>query len=360
MRKPHYWSPRKAWYVWSADGRTRIKLHEDKKRAFEIWHERQALARPDAVTVMLAVIAEQYMRHGIAGLSDKQRRHVCEKLADFCNECGTKAVCDLKTFDLTSWLDKHPTWGDWARRGAAAAIKRALNWAIEQGLIPSNPLDKAKMPEGGRRETMISDEQHAQLMTRVPLDRKKKPRRPSKTELAFRQVMIAMRLTGARPGTVAAVSRDNVTPEGDAWVMRRHKTSKKTKKPITVYLSPCMQTLTRILLSRKRSGPLFVNSRGKPWTTSALGQRMARLRKWLDLPAGTVCYSHRHTYITTALTDGGASLSTVAELVGHKNVRMIAMHYAHLEQQKAHLRQAANQAIPLPKTSRGTQTDEEE
>ncbi len=356
MREPFYWAKRKAWYVRTADGKSQTKLHEDKKRAFEIWHERQALARPDSPAVILAVIAEQYIRHGVGGLSDKQRRHVCEKLANFCNVCGTKPVCDLKTFDLTSWLDSHPTWGDWARRGAAAAIKRALNWAVEQGLIPSSPLDKAKMPEGGRRETMISDDQHAQLMTRVPLDRKKKPRRPSKTELAFRQVMIAMRLTGARPGTVAAVARENVTPAADAWVMRRHKTAKKIKKPITVYLSPCMQTLTRILLSRPRSGPLFVNSRGKPWTTSALGQRMQRLRKWLKLPAGTVCYSHRHTYITTALTEGGASLSTVAELVGHANVRMIAMHYAHLEQQKSHLRQAANQAIPLPKPSPDSQT----
>jgi len=349
MRKPFFWAERGAWYVKSADGRRNIKLAEDQEAAFKRWHKQQALAKPDSPAVIVAVVMEHYLRLGMGEVSAGHRAAAGKSIADFCNMHGETPVAQLKKFDLTSWLDTHPRWGDWARRGAAAAVGRALNWAVDQGLIPSNPLGRSRLPEGGRRETMVSDEQHRQLMTRAPLGRSRKPRRPAKGELAFRLVMIALRLTGARPGTVRRVEKADVTAAVDAWVMRRHKTAKKTKKPLTVYLSPCMQTLTRILMARRPTGPLFLNSEGKPWTKNALRCRFRRLRKWLDLPAGTVTYSYRHSFITTALVNG-ETLSTVAELAGHANVRMIAQNYSHLEQQKEHLRAAANRAVPLPKS----------
>jgi integrase len=340
MRKPYYLKSRRGWYLKINKGNSQIFLSEDKGEAWKIWKEQHCVENPETAEVVFAVVAEHYLLHALKAVDEKHYKRTSGYLADFCNDCGAVQVRRLKRFHVNRWLQKHEDWGGWAQYAAISAIKRALSWAETEGLIDNNPLAKMPLPSGGRREVLITDEQHSQLMTRQPLSRKGKPRKLAPAEAAFRQVLIALRLSGSRPGTIAKVARENVTADVSAWVMRRHKTSKKTKKPLTVYLSPCLQTLTRILLSRERSGPLFVNARGKPWTTSALVQRMARLRKWLNLPAGTVCYSQRHTYITNALK-GGENPATVAELVGHVDLRMLAANYAHLDKEKEHLQQAA-------------------
>jgi hypothetical protein len=68
-------------------------------------------------------------------------------------------------------------------------------------------------------------------------------------------------------------------------------------------------------------GPLFTNSRGKPWTKNAIVLRFARLRNKLKLPKGLIAYALRHTYITEALVNE-VPISTVADLAGNSE-RMI-------------------------------------
>jgi site-specific recombinase XerD len=143
---------------------------------------------------------------------------------------------------------------------------------------------------------------------------------------------------------VAAVAVANVSPHRDAWGMQEHKTRKKTKRPLVVQLSPCLQTLTRILLSVREDGPLLLNSRGKPWTSNAIRCRMKALQEKLGLPEGTVAYAYRHTWTTNAVLNG-VDLATVATMMGHRDLRMLMEHYAHLEKQPEHLRQAAAKAM---------------
>jgi integrase len=149
-------------------------------------------------------------------------------------------------------------------------------------------------------------------------------------------VLIALRLSPARPIQVREVTAANYI--GHSWVFSKHKTGKKTQKPLVIRLSPCLETLTQILASSNEKGPLFLNFHGKKWTKDGLALRFRRIRERLNLE-GITAYSYRHSFATDAL-EAGVDLPTVAALLGHSDTAMVARVYGHLDQRTGHLQDA--------------------
>ncbi len=353
MRKPYYRQDRKAWYVKTNNGKSLKRLHEDEKEAYKIWHEMQKLSSREPSTATMAVIAERFLRWEegpIDSESDRWLGKVAPKtfrshrdfLADACNSFGSELVRNLKPYHVTDWLEGKLTWGSESQRGAIAAVKRCLNWADEQGHLENNPLAKVKKPAPVRREGLITDEEHAKMMTAEDEGRKSKRKKTSPRHACFRMVLTALRQSGCRPGSICAVRIEDV--KGGAWVLHQHKNRKKTGKPLIVYLSACLQTLTRLAAGDRKSGPLFLNSLGKKWTPNAIRCRMKTLRKKLGLPDAVIAYAFRHTFTTQALING-TPLATVAELIGNSDLDMIAKHYGHLEKASSHLASAMVNAL---------------
>ena len=79
------------------------------------------------------------------------------------------------------------------------------------------------------------------------------------------------------------------------------KTTCRTGNKRCVYLTPGMIELCRELAEADPTGPLFLNTRGKPWTRNAIRIRFRNLRKRLGLPAGVVAYAFRDSWITDVL-----------------------------------------------------------
>ena len=104
-----------------------------------------------------------------------------------------------------------------------------------------------------------------------------------------------------------------------------------------------MLELSRRLMERYPSGPLFRNSRGKPWTRNAIRCRFRNLRAKLPHLKGVVSYTYRHSFVTDAL-ENGVGVAQVAELLGHTSTDMVMSHYQHLREKRDHLKQAAIQA----------------
>lgn len=331
MKKPWYWKARKSWYV--SDGKTQIRLHEDEATAYKIWQEIQRAGSAGDIFAPLASLAENFLRHAKRTVSEGTYDRYAYYVADFCNHASADRIParEAKAENLYAWIESRPAWGDWAQRGAIAAVKRMFAWGVEQGIVDRSPMLAVKRPAAKRREQLIDDAQHAAMMQRA---------RHSRASRVFRQVLVALRHSGARPGEVAAVKVGDVSPDGSAWVLQEHKTAGKTGRPRVVYLSPCLATLTKILAASRKSTNLFVNARGEPWTRNAIRCRMRQLRRALGLPPGVVAYAYRHSWTTKALT-GGADIATVAELLGHTSTEMVSRHYGHLDQAKEHLKKAA-------------------
>lgn len=158
---------------------------------------------------------------------------------------------DLRPFHVTRWLDAQGRWGTSSRRGAITALKRAMNWAAAERLIVASPLGALLRPKPPRREVLIADAQHSAMMLAVD------GRGQGKRAAAMRPVLIALRHSGTRPGMVAGVTCENVGPDTSVWILPEDKTRRRTGRPLVIYLSPCLQTLTRIAMAaRGGHGPL--------------------------------------------------------------------------------------------------------
>lgn len=237
-------------------------------------------------------------------------------------------VRGLKPGHVRAWLRKN-AWSQSTQRQAIVAVKRVVNWAFDEGHIRRKPLRKLKRPAMKRRETLISKADHKAII--------------KSTDAAFADFAVALRATGARPGEIRSVTAAMVNLDAGIWVLPDHKTAAKTGRPRIIYLTPAMVALTKKLVAKNPSGPLFRNRHGKPWTSNAIRCRMRRLRAKLDLPEGTVAYSYRHSFATDSL-ERGIPVADVAQLLGHVDLKQLQT-YGHLDQRTQHMRQAAAKAV---------------
>ncbi|WP_425618018.1 tyrosine-type recombinase/integrase [Anatilimnocola sp. NA78] len=351
MRKPYFREDRGAWYVKTGNGKSQIRLHEDEAQAYRIWQETVTAENPEDVNSPTFAVCEAFLGWAEKNVDSKTYAGYGTYIRSFCDEYGHIRARDLKPFHVTRWLDKNPGWkASDSKRAAIAAVKRVFNWSITEGLMDRNPLAGVRKPTANRREGLITDEQHTAMMLNEDGGRKPGKRavklgiKPRRRDLAFRPVLIALKHSGTRPGMVAAVRVEDVSPDLSCWVMKNHKNRKKTGAPLIIYLSPCLQILTRLAMGERTSGPLFLNSHGTAWTSNAIRCRMRALREKLKMPPETVAYAYRHTFLTGALRNG-VGLATAAELAGHSDLKMLAKHYAHLDKQPEHLKAAAAIAV---------------
>jgi site-specific recombinase XerD len=99
-----------------------------------------------------------------------------------------------------------------------------------------------------------------------------------------------------------------------------------------------MLLLTRHLMTKCPSGPLFRNKAGQPWTGNAIRCRFRRVREKLGLGRDVVAYSYRHAACTDLL-EAGVGLAQTCELLGHTGTAMVMRHYNQLRQRRDHLRE---------------------
>jgi site-specific recombinase XerD len=94
-----------------------------------------------------------------------------------------------------------------------------------------------------------------------------------------------------------------------------------------------MVEITGKLAERHPKGPLFRNSRKKPWTRNAIRCRFRQLRRKPPHLRGVVSYTYRHWFVTDAL-EQGVGVAQVAELPRHTSTDMVMQHYQHLAERR--------------------------
>jgi integrase len=233
-------------------------------------------------------------------------------------------ICDLKPFHITNWLDRQ-TWNTTTKNKAVGAVKRAFNWAIDQGHINLSPIARVRKPPVRKREVIITPKLWKKIGQTVK-------------DRAFRDLLMVLRETGCRPYEARTVEAQHVRK--DAWLFPKED-SKGEKYNRLVPLTDIARRITQRLAKKHPTGPLFRNMGGKPWTKDAVVCRFKRLSKKLKMPI--YAYSLRHTFCTEAL-ERGVDSTTVAILMGHRDTTMVARVYSHLTNNKKHLQAALRQA----------------
>lgn len=251
-------------------------------------------------------------------------------LKSFARKYGSIRFCDLTPEDVEAWLDepkitkrvckktekvfkRRCVWSETTRNRAITCVKVAVNWFIRRKKLKDNPLADLKKPAMGRRERIVAPEERELIFSSVK-------------DEAFRLFLKAVAGTGARPGELRKVEAKHFHLSG-LWVFppKQHKTGKKTGKPRVIYLTPEMTELCKKLAAEQPEGPLFLNTRGKPWTVNAIRIRFRNRRKRFPQLKGVVCYCYRHTFTTDGLLNG-VPVAQMQELLGHTSPAMMPSH----------------------------------
>jgi integrase len=344
MRKPYFKKSHSCWYVTDTDTRQEIRLDPDEEKAFDMWR-----SMCDSKTAITPAVSFKRLAHEWAELQYEDTANfqaVLRHVGLFVKHIGLKQARSLTKKDVVEWLNapkrgrrmkdkdgqeaygKPVVWSARSKLDAYNSVKKVMTWAVREGHLTRNPIAGIKLEHAQPRLATICRDDHARIM--------------EASDPAFRLYLVAS-TCGARPKQIREVTAQDVLPDFSAWIFRTHKTSWKTGKPLVVYLPPCLQTLTRILVAAHPSGPLFRNSQGNPWKKDTVVQKIERLRTKLGLSKDFTVYAYRHTFATNALLNE-VPLQTVSELLGHTDTRMVSKVYGHLDQHRNYLSEAVLRA----------------
>src|SRR5262249_20033493 len=179
------------------------------------------------------------------------------------------------------------------------AVQRPYNWAVEMGLLRSNPVRGVKKPDLGQRRRVLSAAEQERLLAAA--------------DKHFCPFLLAMLHTIVRPQEVRAVCwKHLVLKPVPLFVLTDFKARDRRKDRQTavrrILLAEAIVTLLEALTARRQpspEGPVFLDRRGLPWTANAVRCRMRRLREKLGLEADEhgeklVADTLRHTAGTLA------------------------------------------------------------
>lgn len=331
--KPRYRANRDAW-VSQING-TLVTLAKGKRnRGAAVKELARLLAERDSGRPASMTVAELFDRllkwtreHRSPLTLEWYTRH----LRGFAEHIGRETSCTaIRPFHVARWLESREI-GQATRHGAITAVKRAFRWGHRQGYLDSNPLEGLDRPKMPRREAILTPAQERTALEAAPPP--------------LRDYLTVIHETGCRPSEVARMEAAHIN--GDVATMRS-KTTEATGRVRTIYLTPTATTIVSRLTAIHPAGPIFRNSRGRPWTRHALALAMGRLRRRLGLGKECTAESFRHGWVTEAKLH--LPNSVVAELAGHSSTSMVDKFYGHISERKAELAKAVAKV-------RGSRTD---
>ena len=304
------------------------------------------------------------------------------RLQRFADRFPDLTIGQLRPYHVQQWVDSYPDHTPTTTRNYMRCIKRCVRWAKSLGYVDSNPIEHLSMPAGLPREVYINPQQFAELLSLTP-------------DECFIDLITTTYETGCRPQESLRIEIRHIDLKNQRWVMPRSE-AKGKEAPRVVYLSDKAVEIMRRLIADRTNGYLFLNSRGKPWTTSAVNCAFQRIQHRLGMAemkrheiivsADKIAefiptlskthrvgkkvvpktdaelrheakrkltyrlaqesapkyslYALRHSWATNALQRGVDAL-TVAILMGHKDPSQLAKVYQHLSHNPKHLLEQA-------------------
>jgi integrase len=256
----------------------------------------------------------------------------------FAKQHGRRQARDLTRLDAQKFK-QHLLTSTWVRNNqpprpykpktinhAIISLRRAFNWAADNELLPEgrNPFARLKLLPCQGRKRVATQEEYEALLRHC-------------TDDHFRDVLVAMRHTPARPGDIRNLTWAMVQWDRRRWVLSEHKTTRTARvpKPFIIGMNDAVEAVLRERLAKYGRGErVFLNEDGRPWTRNALGLRMRRLRKRAGVKPDErgeefVLYTNRHSFISRAGMDPTIPEAVRVDMAGHTDGRTTRL-YTHI------------------------------
>jgi integrase len=217
-------------------------------------------------------------------------------------------------------------------------LSTALNQAVDDGLVPSNPASRVKKAVKREQASMRSlSPQEASRLLRTAVG----TRDEALLTLALRTGMRQGELAALRWEDVELGSKPTITVRRSADTRTKTRVSTtKTGKERKVRIGP--RTVEVLKAHRARQleermaatswtdpGLVFPNTKGKIRRRDSVVLSLRRLLEEAGLPVGVRFHDLRHTAGTLALQQG-VPLHTVSRMLGHSDPAMTLRRYAHV------------------------------
>ncbi len=231
----------------------------------------------------------------------------------FEHPLGGKSLVKLRAADLKSWRNGFKLARASSNR-TLTALKAALNLAMRNRYAPASLAIELRSVApyknaGKRRDLYLDLRQRRALLKAI--------------DGAVRDLIEAVIVTGCRAGELTSMTCGAF----DARTKAARFMGKTGSR--TVPLSPpAVALFKRLSKGRAPGDQLLTRDDGKPWSHSDWDELVREAAAKAKLPPGVCLYTLRHSWITSALQGGLATLD-VARLVG-TSVVMIEKHYGHL------------------------------
>jgi len=196
-----------------------------------------------------------------------------------------------------------------------AILKAALNHAWREGKVPSNAAWSRVRPfenVNTARIRYLTIAEAKRLINACDPD--------------FRLLVQAALETGARLGELVALEVHDFNPDTGTLAIR---TSKSGKSRHVVLTEEGAEFFAQVCAGRPGHATMFVKADGEPWGRGHQGPLMAAACKRTKITPPIGFHGLRHTWASLAVM-AGVPLLVVAKNLGHRDTRMVEMHYGHL------------------------------
>ena len=230
--KPFFREQTQSWYC-SINGK-QFALGKNKSEAFEKFYELMGQkAELQSATSTVYDLTQSYLdwcqKNRSQGTYDNRLKY----LKSLIDSVGKRLrVGGLRKHHLTKWLEGK-RWGSTTQNDAVSIIKRAYNWALEEGYIAYSPIAKVRKATRKRRDIFYSPEQWEQI------------RQHAKGPIV--DVLDFLWSTGCRPQEARILEAKHI--HGDIVIFAIDE-SKGEKHQRVLFLTPDSQAITNKLIAK--------------------------------------------------------------------------------------------------------------
>lgn len=324
MRKPFWKSSHNCWYYKDERGKEQ-RLDPDEETAHDLWRDLANGSKRVGRDAKAKDLILRYLDWSEVNQADSTYLFYKTYLESFRKAVGTLKVAALRPYHVTEWVKDQKWTNPNTVHGAMRSVQRAFNWSKRQGLITASPLDGLEKPTPQPREVDLTAEQFQEILDAV-------------VDPTFRDVLIVLRETGARPQEVRLVEARYI--KGRCWIFPQSK-SKGKRRPRVVLLNDKAFEITQRYAGQYKTGPIFRNAKGMPWSKSALTQRCERLSEKTGIKIRP--YSIRHHFVDEGLVNGADPVA-LSIVLGHASPKMVTEVYQSVGKRNEHLEETLRRA----------------
>lgn len=264
-------------------------------------------------------------------------------LGTFAADYGATPIVAAKPRTLTEWLLLHPEWrATSTKSGAIMTVMSCFKAAVEDELILRNPFRRPKhlgppvQPRGALTRAEFLAIKNACRRAVTSKDR------PCRNRNYFRAFLDFLWHTGSRTCEARTAKWTDIDWENAVIVLEKHKTANKTGESRVIPILAVLPLLRFLLKHRKAkkdgtfADEIFVNSLGKPFTRDRVCKQFAKFALAAGVDKHKTAYCTRHS-LCSRLVEAGNSDQAVANVLGHKNTKLIQWYSRSLRGKASHL-----------------------